>query len=344
MISEEALRTKIARYRQRYRVPAIGAAIVTRDDCLIEVLGDRARDQQVPVNADDAWHLGSCGKSITAAVFARLVERGDAVWGIPIEALFPDLLEHIDQGWLGRTIDEFLVCRSGMKPNFSMARTRDAWRSGKPAPEQRREVVAEAIAERPGARGRFVYSNLGYILVGAAIDWITGLPFEQILEREVLRPLGMESTGIGAPPTLCGHMPRWQLGPLRFGPLMPLDPKAPESDNPAVMTSAGRLHMPLADWARFQRVFLDGGSDFLKRETIEHLLALPKGGQMAMGWGQALGLGQVAYGMQGSNMYWSATAMLHERRDRIALLVCSDGRARTLQSSLRLTAEILTSD
>lgn len=61
--------------------------------------------------------------------------------------------------------------------------------------------------------GRFRYSDLGYVLVGAAIDRLAG-SYEQAMNDLVLDPLGINSTGFGVPPDMWGQQPRVQPGDI----------------------------------------------------------------------------------------------------------------------------------
>jgi CubicO group peptidase (beta-lactamase class C family) len=343
-------RSLLETFRRDHDTPALGGAVLTADGRLdVDVVGTRKRGGDDPARLEDAWHIGSCGKSFTAALYARLVEAGDAAWAAPLSDLFPDLASRIDPGWGGITIDDVLVHRSGLPANLGRSRMRSGFADERPLPDQRSEAVAEALARPPRRPGRFRYSNLGYVLAGAAIDRIAGVPFETALSRHVLAPLGMGSAGFGPPRGLWGHGGRiLALGPLGMVDLgggSPADPERPESDNPAVMNPAGRLHVTLEDWARFQRVFLTGGGGFLQAAAVERLLTPPAGpgrGQ-AMGWAAALGLDDVSLGQQGSNTYWVATALIDGSRSRTAMVVCNRGSARLLKRTPRLAAELLTS-
>jgi D-alanyl-D-alanine carboxypeptidase len=344
MLSTDGMRSLLLKFRDKYRVPAVGAAVVAGGGgLLVEVVGVRRRDNDAPALTQDRWHIGSCGKSITAALYARLVERGEAEWGAPVTALFPDLAGRIDPAWRDRTIDEVLVCRAGMRGNLTRNEMMAALHSDDSMTEQRTRAAVAALSESPGRRGRFIYSNLGYIVAGAAIDRIAGAPFENALAEHVHGPLGIGSGGIGPPPEIWGHKCRVQIGDLCLGKGPPCDPVERHSDNPAVLNSAGRFHLTLSDWARFLRVFLADGGDFLRPRTIEHLLRVPpgRGVPMAMGWAKATGLGDVSYGMQGSNTFWSASALLDRSRERAALVACNDGRTRVLRATTMLAAKIL---
>ncbi len=235
-------------------MPALGAALVTRDGGLdVDVVGVRIRGGDDPVTPDDPWHIGSCCKSVTAVLYARLVERGDAEWGIPLPALFPDLADTIDPGWAAVTIDDVFVSQAGLPANLGRAEMKAACGDAAPLERQRTAATTAALARPPRRPGRFLYSNLGYIVIGAAIERITGLPFESALALHVLEPLGITSAGFGPPRELWGHGGRMlALGPLGLvdiGRGAPADPERVESDNPAIMTPAGRLHLTLADWA-----------------------------------------------------------------------------------------------
>lgn len=344
MPSDRDLPALLSVLRRRFAVPALGAAVVRRSgEVEVHVVGERRRGGPDPVLPGDQWHIGSCGKAITAALYARLVERGDAAWDAPVRSLFPDLTDEIDRGWSDRTIDEVLTCRSGMRANLTRAALAGAWSDPRPVVEQRTATVAAALADPPDRRGAFRYSNLGYVVAGAAIERLAGVPFEAALRMHLLEPLGIGSGGFGPPPDIWGHRPRLQLGSLVTGRGAPADPADSRSDNPPVMTPAGRLHLSLADWAKFQRMILDEGGDFLRPSTVTRLLALPPEGTrgMAMGWASARRLEGASYGMQGSNTMWAASALIDAGLDRTAMVVANDGRTRVLAETARLAARIL---
>ena len=308
----------------------------------VHVVGVRRRDSSDAALASDRWLIGSCTKSFTAVLWARLVERGEAEWDMPLSAALADLGD-VHSGWAGQTIDSALRCRAGFKANLSPAQMQRSWSDTRPLEEQRTEVARRALAAPPASAGRFVYSNLGYIVVGAAIDRLAGAPFEQALGAHVLEPLEITTAGFGPPADVWGHPARFQFGGLGLlrGPAA--DPADPYSDNPAVLSSAGTMHMSMADWAKFVRIFLLGGSDLLSPDTVDRLLPMPDRYYltMAMGWMRAAHLRGVSYAMQGSNTMWSATAIIDDDRRRAALVACNDGRSRVLNRSVGLASQLL---
>ncbi|MDY7106427.1 MAG: serine hydrolase domain-containing protein [Actinomycetota bacterium] len=308
-----SLRDHLVELRDRTGVPAAGAAIVGPDGLEeLDVLGVRRRHGNEPATAADAWHIGSCGKSLTALLWARLVDAGRARWGAPLTELFEDLTAPVAQGWAGVTIDDVLVHRSGLPANPTRADLQRAYRDTAPLAERRTAAATRMLAAPPRHAGRFRYSNVGYVVAGAAVERITGTAFEDALRAHVLGPLGVSSAGFGPPPDLWGHGGRMvALGPLGIVDVGrgggPADPADPTSDNPPVLSPAGRLHLTLADWARVQQVFLGTapGGPCITPASLEHLLTpvRGRGPNQAMGWAPARGLGDATLGQQGSNTY-----------------------------------------
>ncbi len=330
-------------FARRLDVPGVVGAVTDREGpARIEVVGTRRRDDPADaVTADDAWHIGSCGKAITAVLFARLVEAGHAEWGTPVRSLFPDLPD-VSSSWSRPTIDDLLRSRGGVAPNPPRTEMPALWASSAPLVEQRTDAVRAALSVEPDRPGRFRYSNLGYIVAGAAIDRCAGMPFEEALRVHVLDPLGIESLGFGPPPLVRGHGPRLQLGPVTVGKGAAAPPDDVRSDNPALFSPAGRMHLTMDDWGRFHRVFLRDGDAFLTPETVRHLLAVPEDGRrsMSMGWASAEAVG-ARYGMQGSNTMWAATALVDATMTRTAMVVTNDGRGRVLRRGAELAARLL---
>lgn len=328
--------------RHRLGVPALGVGRFDRDGAVeVAVTGERRRGADEPVTAEDRWHIGSCGKSMTAALYGRLVEQGRARWGSTLSDLFGDLAG-IDPGWGAVTIDDLLLHQARLPANLP-GRVLDAYQHDRrPPTEQRTEIAARTLATARRTRGRYRYSNLGYILAGAAIERITTQPYETALHTHLLDPLGITTAGFGAPANLWGHGGRARTASIIVGRGRPVDPANAEADNPPVMNPAGRLHLTLTDWAPFLRLFLDDPDGLLSPATVNRLLDVTPHSGQAMGWAPAHRLGPASVGQQGSNGNWAATALLDQHRTRGAIIATNDGRTRLLPQSARIAAELTT--
>lgn len=58
-----------------------------------------------------------------------------------------------------------------------------------------RKVIEEKILETPLKQKRYVYSDIGFILLGMLVEQLAGMPMEAYLQREFYGPMGLERTG-----------------------------------------------------------------------------------------------------------------------------------------------------
>ena len=335
---------ELSRFRDKFDVPAVfGGVIGESGELDFDAIGIRRRGYPEPVAANDSVHIGSCCKMLTAVLFGTFVAEQRASWDMPIIELFPDLAESIAVQWQERTVEELFHCLSGMAANPPRRVLISGHADVRPLPQQRTEMAVFAFSEPPRKPGRFVYSNLSYIVLGAAIDRLSGSSFESALKARVLEPLNITSAGYGPPPEVWGHAPRVSLAGLGLFKGMPADPSESRSDNPPVMSSAGTLHLSCPDWAKLLRIFQAGSNlGVIDDDIVARILKAPRGkaAPMCMGWG-LIGSNGLSYGAQGSNVRWSATALMDEARRRIALVVCNDGRSRVLSQSAALASRLL---
>ncbi|AYG94160.1 class A beta-lactamase-related serine hydrolase [Brevundimonas naejangsanensis] len=291
--------------------------------------GVRRADHEALATADDRWHLGSNTKAMTAALWGRLVEQGRARWAMPLADVFPGL--RIDPAWGAATIDDFMSHAAGLADASVMGRPwlMTARADPRSLPEQRRALVEQALKAPPaGTPGLFQYGNANYVLVGAAIEAITGGSWEDAMRAEVFAPLDLASGGFGAPGAK-GAGGDYAWGHRRTGgEAVPMNPADPGADNPLALGPAGTAHMSLADYARFLAVFLTDGGGWLSAETVRRLTTPSAGRSYALGWialpPQAWAGGPVV-AHEGSNTLWRALALVDVRGGRAFIGLSNDG-------------------
>ncbi len=309
---------------------ALAGGVVTRDGLVWSgVRGMRQVGGNDPATLDDRWHLGSNTKAMTAALYARLVEQGRAAWDSPLSSLFPDAA--IDPAWSGVTLNDFIQHRAGLKDADALGAVFFMTSRGdpRPWPVQRRAIAEAALAKPPtGAKGVFEYANVNYILVGAAIEQITGGSWEDAMRAEVFTPLGLTSAGFGAPAhSMNGGANAWGHqgeGAARVA----MNPTDPGSDNPLALGPAGTAHMSMADYATWLKVFLTDGGGWLKPESISALSTPSAGGDPPYGGGwivqpHAAWASGPVLAHEGSNTLWHAVAAVAPGRG-VALIGLSN--------------------
>ena len=341
---QEARVHELTRFREKLGVPAVfGGVIDTEGNFDLDVVGVRRRGHAEAVTTSDRIHIGSCFKMITAALFGTFVSEHRANWDMAVTDLFPDLADSIAKGWHQRTVAELFYCLSGMRANPPRKLLLSGHIDDRPLTQQRTAMAKLALSKSPHKPGRFVYSNMSYIVMGAAIDRLSGTSFECALKQRILDPLGICSAGYGPPPEVWGHAPKFFIGGMAIFKGKPANPAESKSDNPPVLSSAGTLHLNCEDWAKLLRLFqCESQLGIIENEIIERVLRFPqyKGARMSMGWAPA-DLERVSFGTQGSNARWSATALIDDARRRVAFVVCNDGRSSVLRQSALLTHRLL---
>ena len=298
--------------------PAMASAAIGRDGLIWSgARGVRRAGSDEPATLDQLWHLGSNGKAMTAVLYARLVEQGRARWGAPLAELFPGVA--VDPALRAVTIDDLLCHRSGLSDRDLL--TREVMMAGhadtRSTRDQRVDFAAMVLGQTPtGTRGTFAYGNGNYILAGAAVERLADRSWEETIQAEVFDPLGMASVGHGAPK---GDNP-W--GHRSVGDqLIPVDP-AGVADNPPFLGPAGRMHMTVADYGRFLRLYLTEGAGLLRPETLARLMTPPEGAPPAYGYGWGVQPGP-RLGHDGSNTLWHVTARVLPARGVAVLSVAN---------------------
>ncbi len=302
-------------------LPAIGY-IVLQDGQVkdVQAVGLRRSNATIPVTIHDKWHIGSCGKAMTATMLARLVEKGVLRWSSTLRSVFgkthPDLANV--------TLAQLLSHTAGLVNNPDL--TYLVCIQYKTLPKQRACALRIMLRREPWLPPgtKFHYSNSGYVVAAAMAERITNKSFEILMREELFGPLGMRGVGYGSPARGNRDTQPWGHTTTLDGKLQPK-----LSDLPLGFAPAGLMHMPLQDWVKFASVHLQGGkSGFLRQKTFDRLHTPVLNGY-AFGW-NIDNESEILNGTNflfhaGSNGLWSAVAVLVPEADT-ALLVAANLR------------------
>jgi len=312
--SDPALRDVLERLRVRHGVPGVWAGRFHADGRSVSACtGLRRADGDDAVAIDDVLHLGSCTKAMTALLVARECAAGRLAFDGTLAGILPDDVP-ADSPWAGVTVEALLRHTAGVPANpdwgtLDRAHPRDAVAA-------RRAMVAWLLEQPRPEAPAFDYSNCGYALLGHLVERVRETPWETLLHSEILAPLGVARSGYGPVPPdgaaagAWGHVERGgKLEPVRI-------------DNPPPLGPAGRVHLPLGQWARFALAFARGGAAAkgalgIPDAVWERLLDPGPDGDYAGGWGTAergWGGGRVLT-HAGSNTTWYCVAWVAPERD-----------------------------
>ena len=140
---------------------------------------------------DGKFQIASLSKTFTAALALRLADDGV----LSLDATLTDLLPSYPAPYADEvTLRQLLRHTSGVPHYIDLP----GWFDGAYLAPRSNEAFLEAVAAlplkaEPGVQYR--YSNANYYLIGMIIERTTGKPFETVLAKIILEPLGLEDTG-----------------------------------------------------------------------------------------------------------------------------------------------------
>jgi CubicO group peptidase (beta-lactamase class C family) len=225
------------------------------------------------------------------------------------------------------TLVHLLSHHSGLPEDF---KDEDSWKKLSRAGtirEQREAAVkmaaSEKLASKPGEK--YTYSNLNYVVAAAIAEKAADASWEDLITKKLFQPLGMKSAGFGTPGTAKKIDQPWPHEALGD----PVEPD-PDSDNPAVMGPAGRVHCSLPDWAKFMADQLKGARGergLLQVATYNRLFTSPFPDHFYTlgGWTGSEVLGKLILGHDGSNRLNYAAVLLVPSNDVAVLVVTNQG-------------------
>jgi CubicO group peptidase (beta-lactamase class C family) len=147
------------------------------------------REWQIPNTPQTKFRIGSITKQFTSMLIMQLRERGK----IQLEASVCTYVRPCPEAWKPVTIHHLLTHTSGIPTYTGIA----SWRATNMVPKTVDQMVAIfrdlPLAWVPGER--YAYNNSGYFLLGVVIERVTGRKYEEVLQEQILTPLGLEDTG-----------------------------------------------------------------------------------------------------------------------------------------------------
>nr|WBO79087.1 beta-lactamase family protein [Streptomyces sp. SBE_14.2] len=313
--TRRALLHRIAVAQSEGRTPSLVAAVV-RDGRTVWHGARSCVDGEVP-DEYVQYRIGSITKTFTAVLVLRLRDEGLLDLGDPLEKHLPGT------GAGEATIAELLAHTGGLA-----AESPGPW--WERTPGSLRPELSDVLGEQPllhPVGRRHHYSNPGYTLLGSLVEKLRGKPWEDILRREVLEPLGLNRTS-GQPQA--PHAGGWAVHPWA-------DAMLPEpAEDLGLMAPAGQLWSTTADLARFAVFLLRGDDQVLSASSVREMrtpAAPAESADVVDGVAYGLGMqlinwdGRLLVGHSGSLPGFLATMLFSESDDigAVVLTNCTSG-------------------
>ncbi len=168
-----------------------GALLVARNGKVLfqRAFGLANRESKTPVTVDTQFRIGSMNKMFTAVATLQLVEAGKIALEDPIGK---HLTDYPNADVASKVTVRHLLTHTGgtgdiFGPDFTKNRL---------TLREHRDYLAlygsRALVHQPGAEHR--YSNYGFVLLGALVEKVSGVPYYDYVRTRVFQPAGMAST------------------------------------------------------------------------------------------------------------------------------------------------------
>lgn len=180
-----------------------GVALVMDKGNVVHAKGYGMACDGKPNDVSTLFHVASITKQFTAAGVMQIAEKGLIDLNGPINEYLP--IKYRSSKWSTVTIHHLLLSHSSGIEDYAV--TRDYYHVvngfclGDTVDGMIKEAMVKDLLFAPGTK--FSYTNLGYTLLGLAIETQTKMLFDQYVKENILDPLGMRSSRIH----IEGHVP-----------------------------------------------------------------------------------------------------------------------------------------
>jgi CubicO group peptidase (beta-lactamase class C family) len=209
----------ISKQMSEQRIPGLSIAVVKNGE-IIAAKGYGLADlkDRVQATAQTVYSLGSVTKQFTATAIMLLVEEER----IALDASISTYIDRLPEEWSNLTVRNLLTHTSGIKEEHYPG---GVVRFDRREHEQR-DIIQKSFGPllfEPDSQ--FVYSNIGYRLLGMIIETVSGQTYWDFLETHIFAPQEMSSTrnsdpaaiipyrAIGYGKSLFGHKQREAVTP-----------------------------------------------------------------------------------------------------------------------------------
>ncbi len=289
---------------------------------LLAAVGRYGVDDPRPVEPGSVYDLASLTKVVGLTTACMLlVDEGKLALDVPVQRY---LAEFRGAGKDAVTIRHLLTHSSGLpawRPLYREAGSRAAALA---------LVDTTPLATAPGEK--FVYSDLGAMVLTQVVERITGEPIDRFLERRVFGPLGMPATRYLPPAGWRDRIAPTEIDTAFRHRLLRGEVHDENAGRLGGVSGHAGLFSNALDLSRFAALLLNGGAwdtlQLIRAETVAEFTRrqeLPPGSSRALGWdtpsaGSSAGheLSQRAFGHTG---FTGTSLWMDPERDLFVVLL-----------------------
>jgi D-alanyl-D-alanine-carboxypeptidase/D-alanyl-D-alanine-endopeptidase len=263
------------------RTVGLAVCVVTPNRKRFVALGRERLGDDRPVTSETVFEIGSITKVFTALLLAEMARRGEVALDDPVSRHLPGNFHLPVLDGRQITLADLATHTSGLPrfPPFPGVPLSPSWLAAMArfSVEDFKAWLAAFHPQRQ-ARAGWEYSNAGYALLGMALAYRSGQPYETLLQARVIDHVGLQETTFHPTAAMQSRLAESHDSALK--PTVPLDL--------GIFVAAGGLRSTPRDLSRFAAAILPGSGSRIVPEG-QFLLTVRRaapqlGGLQALGW------------------------------------------------------------
>lgn len=301
---------------QQHEVAGAVTMVVTKQKVVhLECTGFADVASQKRMTPETLFWIASMTKPITGAAILMLQDQGKLQVTDPVAKFLPEFAH--------------LKTPSGRPANLTIVQilthTSGLGEAKGPAAEQAKTLadlvpiwLAAPMQYEPGQKWQYTQSGIN--AAARIVEVVSGLTFDQFLEKRLFAPLGMKHTTFYLDTAPAGSLVTAYSKNKDTGQLDPVPPRPEFGPRQRPPQGNGGLYSTAPDYARFCQMLLNGGKldgrRYLSPKAVE-LLSTPQTGSLPTGFFQ-----NETFGQHGMNYGWGiGTCVLRTPHEGVAAML-----------------------
>lgn len=182
----------IAQHSINRKIPGIAYGVVVDNDLILSgATGVINLDNDLPATTTSVFRIASMTKSFTAMAIMKLRDEGKLSLEDPAAKYIPEMadLTYLTADAPVIDIQNLLTMTAGFPED-------NPWgdRQLDETDQMLIDLIDESVSFSNSSSFQYEYSNTGFALLGNIISRISGMPYQDYIQKNILEPLGMNNT------------------------------------------------------------------------------------------------------------------------------------------------------
>ncbi|WP_296705002.1 serine hydrolase, partial [Algoriphagus sp.] len=188
----DELKSIMEDYAKEKHIPGIAYGIVMEEELVLsDAVGFMDLEKQIPAETSTDFRIASMTKSFTAMAILKLRDEGKINLTDPVSDYIPEManITYLTKDAPIIDIENLLTMTAGFPED-------NPWgdRQLDEPNQMLLDMISEGISFSNVPSFEYEYSNTGYAMLGYIVSQVSGKPFQEYIKKEILTPLGMNST------------------------------------------------------------------------------------------------------------------------------------------------------